>query len=119
MGIECVDGGHRKHRSVGEADRGRMPHFRAGGIDDLRQALAAPFERRGDRIPAGQPPGAVSLFPARRRGDHAVFERRTVSVADAIKGSDDFCGKAAGFRYDRLNILDPELTEQALLNRRQ
>ena len=105
MGIERVNGGHRQHRPVGEADRGRMPHFRTGGIDDLWQALAAPFERRGDGIPAGQTPGAVRLLPTGGSGDHAVFEWCAVSVADAIKRSDDFCGKAPGFRYDRLNIL--------------
>ena len=55
MGVERVDRRHGEHRADAERHRGRVPHFDAGGVDDLRQALAAPFGRRGEAIPAGLP----------------------------------------------------------------
>src|SRR5262249_48939920 len=101
----------------GKSHRSRVPHFSAGGIEDLRQALAAPFGWRRHCIPAGQTPSAVSFFPAGRRGHVAIGKARTVSVADPIERGDDFAGKAASFRDDRIDVVDAELAEQALLYR--
>ena len=94
-----------------------MPHFGAGGIDDLRQRLAAEGKRRGEPVPAAGLPGLVGFLPARRRGDGAVLERRAVFVAVAIERRDDFLGEASGFREHRIDVVERQFAEQALLDR--
>ena len=57
VGIERLDRAHGQHRADAERHGGGIPHFRAGGVDGLRQALAATFFRRGEAVPAGRRPG--------------------------------------------------------------
>src|SRR5262249_43305397 len=75
------------------------------------------FGWRRHRVPAGQTPIAVSFLPTGRRSHLAVGKARAVSVADPIERRDDFAGKEAGFRDDRIDVLDAEFAEQALLDR--
>ena len=65
--------------------------------------LAAPGGGRGEPVPAGGGPGGIGLFPARRRGDGAVLERRAVLVADAVERRDHVAGEAAGFGQHRID----------------
>ena len=88
-----------------------IPHLDAGGVDRVRQFLAAPFGRRGEPVPAGGGPGGVGLLPARRRGDVAVLERRAEFVADAVERRDHVAGKAAGLLQ---HLIDRLLVEIAV-----
>ena len=45
VGVERVDRAHGQQRANAERHRGGVPHLCACGIDDLRQPLAAPFDR--------------------------------------------------------------------------
>ena len=98
-----IDAGHGEHRAEAESHRGRVPHFNAGGIDGLRQILPAPLRRRGEPVPAGLRPRAVSVLPARRRGDDAVLERRALPVADRVERRDHFGRELAGLLEHRLD----------------
>ena len=119
VGVERIDRRHSQHRAVGEGDRSRMPHFGAGGIDDLRQALTAPFRRGGHRVPATQTPIAISLLPAGRRRHLAVAKARAERVADAIERRDDFSRKPPRFADNRVNVVEAKLAEQTLFDRRR
>ena len=83
VGGERVDRRHGQHRADAEGHGGRIPHLDAGGVDGVRQLLAAPLRRRGQAVPAGRGPGRIGLLPAGRRGHDAVLERRAELVADA------------------------------------
>ena len=43
MHVERVDCAHGQHRTDAERRRRGVPHFRAGGVDDLRQTLGRPI----------------------------------------------------------------------------
>ena len=111
VGGERLDRAHGQHRADAERHRGRVPHLDAGGIDRVRQRLAAPFGRRREPVPAGGRPGAVGLLPARRRGDGAVLERRAVPVADLVERRDDVGREAAGFRQHGIDDVLAEIAE--------
>src|SRR3546814_20863317 len=49
----------------------------------------------GDRIPALLDIGAVSLGIALRQAHNAIFEHRTLKVADAVERREFACGKLA------------------------
>src|SRR5262249_50542644 len=70
----------------------------AGGVECMRQILAAPLRGRGERVPARLRPGAVGLLPSRCGGDHAVLEPRAIAVADRIEGAENIVGELARFR---------------------
>ncbi len=95
----------------------RMPHLDAGGVDDLRQRLAAPFGRRGKAVPAAAAPAVIGFLPARRRGDDAVLERRAELVADAVERRDHFAGEAAGFGQHRIDVVHGEIAKESFVDR--
>ena len=103
-----VSSGHERERH-----RRAVPHFGAGGIDGLRQALAAERFRRGKPVPAALAPGAVGVLEAGRGDDGAVVECRPDAVAVAVERGDDFGGDAAGFADNGLDIVHAEVAEQA------
>ena len=43
VGVERIDRAHGEHRADAESHRRRVPHLGAGGVEHLRQSLAAPF----------------------------------------------------------------------------
>ena len=113
---ERIDPRHGQHRPEAEGHGSRVPHLDAGGVDRVRQLLAAPLRRRGQPVPAGLRPGAIGLLPARRRGDGAVLERRAVAVADGVERREHIAGEPAGLlrapprprlRRDRRKALRP------------
>ena len=105
-------------RAEAEGHGGRVPHFDAGGVDGLRQLLAAPLRRRGEPVPAGLRPGAVGLLPARRRGDDAVLERRAIAVADRVEWRKHVGRELAGLLEHRLDHVVAEIAVEALGQRR-
>ena len=92
---ERLDRAHGQHRPDAERHRRAIPHLDAGGVERMRQRLAAESRGRRHRVPAALPPGLVGLLPARRHGDAAVLERRAVLVADRIERCDHVAGEAA------------------------
>ena len=86
---ERLDRAHGQHRADAERHRGRVPHLDAGGVERVRQPLAAPFVGRRKRR-SSRPPtqAAIGLLPAGRRGDGAVLERRAELVADRVERRD-------------------------------
>ena len=80
----------------------------------MRQALAAPFGRAGEAVPAGGGPGGVGLLPARRHGDLAVLERRAALVADAVERRDHVAGEPARFAEHGLEQIVAEIVIDAL-----
>ena len=119
VGVERIDRAHGEHRADAESHRRRVPHLGAGGVEHLRQSLAAPFRRRGQAVPAALAPGVIGLLPAGRRGDDAVLEVGASLVADPVERRDDFGGDAAGFGQDRIDVIHGEVAEKALLERGQ
>ena len=95
--MQRVDRRHGQHRADAESHGRRMPHLDAGGVDRVRQRLAAEVGRRGETVPAGGGPGGVGLLPAGRRRHLAVLERRAELVADGIERRDHVGGEFAGF----------------------
>ena len=65
--------------------------------------LAAPLRGRGEPVPAGGGPGGIGCFPARRRGDGAVLERRAVVCRRPVERRDHVGGEAAGFLQHRVD----------------
>ena len=98
MRRQRIDRRHGENRAETEGHGGRIPHFDAGGVECMRQVLAAPLRRRGERIPARLRPGAVGFLPPRCGGDHAILEPRAIAVADRIEGAENIVGELARFR---------------------
>ena len=113
-----VDAGHGQQRAEAEGHGGRVPHLDAGGIERVRQLLAAPLRGCGEPVPAGLRPGAIGLLPARRRGDGAVLERRAVAVADRVERGENVGGELAGLLEHRLDHVVGEVAVEALGQRR-
>ncbi len=84
-----------------------------------RQALAAPFGRAGEPVPAGGGPGGVGLLPAGRHGDVAVLEQRAVLIADAVERRDHVGGELAGFLEHRVDEIVAEVLIDPLGPRRR
>ena len=112
-----VDRRHGQHRADAERHRARIPHFDAGGVDGVRQFLAAIFGGPGKPVPAGGGPGGVGLFPARRHGDGAVLERGAGFVADPVERGDHVAGEAAGFLQHLVDHLLVEIAVKPFLER--
>ena len=110
---ERVDRGHGQHRADAEGHGSRVPHLDAGGVERVRQRLAAPFGGRGEAVPAGRRPGAIGLLPAGRRGHRAVLERRAVAVADGVQRRDDVGCEPAGLREHRVDDVFAEVAVEA------
>ncbi len=108
-GCERIDRRHGEHRADAERHCGRIPHLDAGGIDGARQALAAPFGRRGDAVPAGRRPIPIGFLPAGRRRHLAIVERRAVAVARSIERRQHFGRKPAGLAQHRLEVIVAEV----------
>ena len=117
VGVKRIDRRDGEHRPVGKCDRGAVPHLDAGGIDDLRQALAAPLTGRGKPIPAAVTPAAIGLLPARRHRHRAALERCAEAVASAIERRNHFAGETAGFCQDGLDVRHCKIAKQAFLDR--
>ena len=115
---ERVDARHGQERAEAERHGGRVPHLDAGGIDGVRQILAAEFRRRGEAVPAGLRPGPIGLLPARRHGDGAVLEDGALAVADDVERSDHFAGEAAGLRQHGIDHVLGQVAEQSFAHRR-
>ena len=113
-----IDRRHGQQRAEAEGHGGRVPHFDAGGVDRMRQILAAPLRGRGEPVPARLRPGAIGLLPARRRGDGAVLERRAVAVADRIERSENVGRELARFLEHRLDHVVGEVAVEAVGQRR-
>ena len=96
---------HGQHRADAERHRGGIPHLDAGGVERVRQRLAAPLRRQRNRVPAGRGPAAIGLLPARRHGDGAVLERRAEFVANRIERRDHVGGVAAGLLQHGVDIV--------------
>jgi hypothetical protein len=111
---ERIDAGHGEHRAEPEGQGGRVPHLDAGGVDGLRQILAAPLRGRGQTIPAALRPGAVGVLPSRRGGDGAVLERRAVAVAGDVEGGENVAGEPARLLEHRLHHVLGELAVKTL-----
>ncbi len=114
---ERVDRAHGEQRAEAEGHGGRVPHLDAGGVERVRQLLAAPFRGRGESVPAGRGPGAIGFFPARRRGDGAVLEGRAVAVADRVQRSDNIGREFARLLEHRVDHVFGEVAVEALRQR--
>ena len=80
------------------AGRARRPRGAAPDLDQRRVEgvggpLTAPFDRRGQSVPAGGRPIAIGLFPTRRHRHCAILEQRAMRVADAVERRDHFVGE--------------------------
>ena len=117
MGRERVDAGHGEQRAEAEGQGGRVPHLGTGGADRLRQILAAPLRRRGKRVPTRLRPGAIRLFPSRRRRHRAVVEPRALPVTDHIEGSEDVGRELAGLLEHGIDQILAEIAVEAFLER--
>ena len=118
VGNERVDAGHGQDRPEPERHGGRVPHLDAGGVERMRQMLAAPLRGRREPIPAGRGPGAIGLLPARRRGDDAVLELRAAAVADRVERRQHLGGKAARLFEHCVDHVIGEVAIEALAQRR-
>ena len=115
--MQRVDRRHGQHRADAEGHRRGVPHFDAGGVDRVRQFLAAEIGGRGEAVPAGGGPGGVGLLPAGRRGDLAVLERRAELVADAVERRDHVGGEFAGLLQHRIDGVLVEVAVNAVGDR--
>ena len=114
-----IDAGHGQHRAEAEGHGGRVPHLDAGGVDGVRQTLAAPLRGSGKPVPAGLRPGAIGLLPARRRGDGAVLERRAVLVADRVERRENVGREPAGLLEHGLDHVLAEVAVESFGQRRR
>jgi len=80
----------------------------------MRQLLAAPLGGRGKPVPAGLRPSAIGFFPARRRRDGAILERRAVAVAHRVEGRENISGELAGFLQHGLDHVRGEVAVEPL-----
>ena len=117
--VERIDRAHGQKRADAERHAGAVPHFGAGGIDDLRQALAAPFGRRSKPVPTALAPRVIGFLPARRGGDDAVFDGSADTVADAVERRQHLGGHPAGLGQHRLDIVHRQVAEEPFLQCRQ
>src|SRR5882672_12268459 len=85
VGLQRVDRPHGQDHADAEGHRGRVPHLDAGGIDGMRQTLAAPIRRPRDAIPASGTPVAIGLLPTVGRRDHAVLDPGALTIANPVK----------------------------------
>src|SRR2546428_730884 len=83
--------------------------FDPGGVDRMRQTLAAPLHRCGKPVPASLRPSVIGLLPSRCRGHGAVFEPRALAVTDHIEGSQDVGRELACFCKYRLDHVGGEI----------
>ena len=90
-----------------------MPHLDTGGVDCLREGLTAERHGRREPVPAGCGPIAIRFFPAGRRCDVAVLERRAVFVADAVEGRDHIGREFARFLEHRIHRVRVEIAVYA------
>ena len=113
-----VDPRHGQQRPEPEGQGGRVPHLDAGGVERMRQRLAAPLRGSREPVPAGLRPGAVGLLPAGRRGDGAVLERRAVVVADRVERRQNVGGEPARLLEHRRDHVLGEIAVDAVAQRR-
>ena len=85
QGLDCSGSQKRAKR---ESHRSRRPHFAAGRLQHLRQALPAEFGIGHQAVPACPCPILIGFFPARRHGDASVAQHRAVLVADPVERGD-------------------------------
>ena len=119
VGGQRVGRAHGQHRADAESHGGGIPHLHAGGVQGVRQFLAAPLRGRGEAVPAGLGPGAIGFLPTGRRGDRAIFEGRPDAVADGIEGGQNLGGETAGFRQHRIDHVFAEIAVKGLGERRR
>ena len=98
-----IDRRHGENRAQTEGYSRGVPHFQAGGVERVRQILAAPLRGRGNRVPAPLRPGAIGLLPSRCRRHRSVLEPGAFAVADRIEGSEDIGRELARLRKHRFD----------------
>ena len=89
--VPCVadrfDRAHGQHRPDAERHRGGIPHLDAGGVERVRQPLAAPF-RPAPRARSSRPRPRRDRPPSSRAaGDRAILERRCRLVPERFSGA--------------------------------
>ncbi len=102
-----------------ESHGGGIPHLDAGGVERVRQSLAAPLLGRGKPVPAGLGPGAIGFLPAGRGGDRAVLEGRADAVADGVERAEHLGGEAAGLLQHRVDQVLLEIAVESFRQRRR
>jgi hypothetical protein len=117
MGLDGVDRALGQGRADAERHGGGIEHFGNCDIEGKGQALAAQSLGRVKPIPAGLDPLRISLAPAIRRLDIAVFEPRALFVAGLVQGSDHLGSKLAGFLQYRIHGVAVEIAERAGIER--
>ena len=119
VGGERLDAALGQERAEAEGEVGTVPHLGAGGLDQLRQALAAVIGLGREPVPAALREGAVRLAPARRRGDLPVREGGAVPVADPVERRDHAGGDPAGLGQDRLGVVGIDRVEPGHVPQRE
>ncbi len=116
MGRKRVGRSHRQHRTDAESHGGEFPHFDAGGVERVRQFLAAPLRGRGEPVPThARGPGAIGVLPTGRRGNRfAVLEGCTDAVANGVERGEHLGGEAARFRQHRVDHVLSEIAVEVL-----
>ena len=109
VGRKRVGRAHRQHRTDAESHGGGIPHFQAGGVERVRQFLAAPLRGRGEPVPTARGPGAIGVLPTGRRGNRAVFEGCADAVANGVERGEHLGGEAARFRQHRVDQVPAEI----------
>ena len=111
VGRQRLDPALGQQRAEAEGEAGAVPHLGAGGLDQLRQPLAAVIGLGGEPVPSALREGSVRLPPARRGGDASIRERGAVPVADPVERRDHAGGDPPGLGQDRLGVLGIDRVE--------
>ena len=106
-----LDGALRQHGAEAERHVGRMHHLEDGQLHGLRQALAAEFRIRAQRVPAALDEGLIGLGKAWRGGDVAVLVSCALGVAATVQGRQHVGGEAAGVFQHRGHCVGVEVGE--------
>ena len=88
--LDRLDRALAEQRAEREGHVGGVPDLRAGGVEEGRQAEAAMFGRRRERVPAAVDPLRIGLAPAGRRRHRALRKARADAIADPVEREQSF-----------------------------
>src|SRR5262249_22706370 len=100
-----------------EGETSAVPHLDAAGVDELRQALSAMFDRRRQRVPAAGGPDLIGLLEARRRGDGTVAQLRAMTIAPSVDRREHILRDAGALLENVLDHVDRHVGIDAVVYR--
>ena len=116
MGLQSLDSTGCQNRPQREGHGGGRPHFPAGRLQEMGQALPAKIGLGDQAVPARARPILIGLFPAGRHDDPPVLELCPMLVADMVERCNPVGGKFARFFQNGIGQSVLDFRQQAVLD---